>query len=47
MTEKKLKIKYKNIPKYEEKKIVFFSAKVLFIPKKLLHIVRNKIKEES
>ena len=38
----------KIIPKYKKKFfVVIFLAGVLSIPKKLLHIVRNKLKKES
>ena len=38
----------KYIPKYLKKKfVVIFLARVFSIPKKLLHIIRNKIKKES
>ena len=49
MTEKKLQIKFlKNIRKYKKKIfVVIFLARILSIPKKLLHVVRNKIKKES
>ena len=47
MPEKKITNKInKNISKYKKKIFqIFFLARVLSIPKKLLHIVRNEIKK--
>ena len=48
MTEKKVQIKYKKISQNLKKKlVVIFLAKVLSIPKNLLHTVRNRIKKEA
>ena len=50
MTGKKLQIKSinKNIPKYGNKIFCsYFLARVLPMPEKLPHIMRNEIKEES